>query len=139
MEILMFVSHYFSKKLTCLPLPQHRIRSKTGISLEITLNAFKCLIVSLVPLKFLLWLQHYNYLFQLGSSAISLWYQVCIFYCPLRRKRCTVLPEGKDVYIQQHIHQEDLNLCLSLYYHPKAIVELEKTQTRNCPRVLWCL
>ena len=34
---------------------QHRIRSKIGISLEIILNAFKYLIVSLVPLKFLLW------------------------------------------------------------------------------------
>ena len=33
---------------------QHKIRSKTGISLEIILNVFKCFLVSLVPLKFLL-------------------------------------------------------------------------------------
>ena len=32
----------------------HRIRSKISISLEIILNVFNCLIVSLVPLKFLL-------------------------------------------------------------------------------------
>ena len=31
---------------------QHKIKSKTGISLEITPNVFKCLIVSLVPLHF---------------------------------------------------------------------------------------
>ena len=32
---------------------QHKITSKTGISLEITLNVCKCLIVSLVLVKFL--------------------------------------------------------------------------------------
>ena len=59
------------------------------------------------------------------------WCQVCTFYCPLRKKRCTLLPEGKDVHIQQHIHQRDLNLFLPLYYYGKVIVELEKTQIRN--------
>ena len=32
---------------------QRKLRSETSISLEITLNVFKCFIVSLVPLKFL--------------------------------------------------------------------------------------
>ena len=57
--------------------------------------------------------------------------QMCTFYCPLRKKRCTLLPEGTDVPIQQYIYQKDLNLCLSLYCYGKVIVELEKTQTRN--------
>ena len=29
--------------------------------------------------------------------------QMCTFYCPLRKNRCTVLPEGTDVHIWQHI------------------------------------
>ena len=61
-----------------------------------------------------------------------LWCQVCTFYCPLRKKRCTLLLlEGKDIHIQQYIHQEDFKLCLPLYYHGKVIPELEKAQTRN--------
>ena len=44
----------------------------------------------------------------------------------------TFLPEVTDVHIKQHSHQKDLNLCLSLHYYLKVIVELEKkTQTRN--------
>ena len=39
--------------------------------------------------------------------------------------------DGTDVHIQQHIHQKDLILCLPLYYHPKVIAEVEKTQARN--------
>ena len=60
-------------------------------------------------------------------SVNLLWWQLCTFYCPLRR--CTLFPKGKDVHIQQHIHQKDLKLCLPLYH--KVISELEKTQTRN--------
>ena len=53
----------------CRQLKQHqrKIRSKTDISLEITLNIFKCLISSLVPIKFLRWQQHYFYLLWLAS------------------------------------------------------------------------
>ena len=36
----------------------------------------------------------------------------CIFYCFPRKKRCTFLPEGTDIHIQQHNHQKDLNPCL---------------------------
>ena len=52
------------------------------------------------------------------------WCQVCTFYCPFRKKWCTVLPEGTDKHIQQHIHQKDLNLCLPLYYYGKVIILL---------------
>ena len=47
----------------------------------------------------------------------------------------TLLPEVTDVHIKQHNHQKDLNLCLSLYYYRKVIVELEKKNTNkefNC-------
>ena len=67
-----------------------------------------------------------------------LWCQVFRFYCTLRKNItfysvhvAVALPEGKDVHIQQHIHQKDLNLCLTLYCYGKVIVELEKTRTRN--------
>ena len=59
-------------------------------------------------------------------SVNLLWCQECTFCCPLRKKRCTLLPEATDVHIQQQIHQKDLNLCLPLYYYGKVIVELEK-------------
>ena len=67
-------------------------------------------------------------------SVNLLWCQVCTFYCPLRIKRCTLLPKGTDVHIKQRIHQKDLNLCLPLYYYGKVIVELEKNANMefNC-------
>ena len=68
MKIVLFTS-YFSKNLAIprvcknfseyicgkLKYHQHRIRNKTSISLEIILNVFKCLTISLAPLQFLLW------------------------------------------------------------------------------------
>ena len=108
-EILRNFSEYIRKQLK---YHQHRIRSKTGISLKIVLNVLKCLIVSLVPLKFLLWQQRRFYLFLLVSSVNLLWCQVCTFYCPLRKMRFIILPKGTNVHIQQHIHQKYLNLCL---------------------------
>ena len=112
---------------------QHKIKSKIGISLEIALNVFKCLIVSLFPIKFLIWQQHHFCLFQLPScfSVNLLW---CTFYCVPRKKRCTLPSEGTDVHIQQYNHQKDLNLCLSLYYFGRVIVELEKNTNKdfNC-------
>ena len=74
--------------------------------------------------KFLLWQQHHFCLFQLASSVNLLWCQVCTFHCPLRKKR-HILPEDTDVHIQLHIYQKYLNLCLTLYYYAKVIVELE--------------
>ena len=53
-------------------------------------------------------------------SVNLLWCQECTFCCPIRKKRCILLPEATDV------HQKDLNLCLPLYYYGKVIVELEK-------------
>ena len=46
-----------------------------------------------------------------------------------------LFPEGTDIHIQQHNHQKDLNLCLSLYYYGKIIVvELENNTNKefNC-------
>ena len=43
----------------------------------------------------------------------------------------TLLPEVTDVHIKQHSHQKDLNLCLSLHYYLKVIVELEKKKNTN--------
>ena len=43
----------------------------------------------------------------------------------------TILPESTDVHIQQHIHQKDLNLCLTWYGYDKVINEFEKTQNKE--------
>ena len=108
--------------------------SKPGISLKVTLNIFKCLIPSSTKI---LTMATSPFLFIFVGvlcvclSVNLLWCQLCKFYCPLRKKRFTLLPEGTDVHIQQYIHQKDLNLCVPRYYHDKVIVELEKTQTRN--------
>ena len=64
-------------------------------------------------------------------SVNLLWCQLCTFYCPFRKKRYTLISKGKDVHIQQHIRQKDLNLCLPLYYYGKVTVEVEKTQAKN--------
>ena len=64
-------------------------------------------------------------------SVNFLWCQGCKFYCHLRKTRCTLLPEGTDIQIQQHIQQKDLNLCLPLYYYGKVIVELEKNTNKE--------
>ena len=52
-------------------------------------------------------------------------------YYPLGKKRHNILPEGTDVHIQQHIHQKDLNLFLTLYYYGKVYVELEKNTNKE--------
>ena len=66
------------------------------------------------------------------QSVNLLWCQECTFYCPLRKKRRGALfHEGTDAHIHEHIHQQDLKLCLPLYYYSKVIVELEKTHTSN--------
>ena len=131
MKLVLFISYYFSKKkLTCVSLCHKdlkkyflmKVNMKFPIHPQTTkisstqakknyLNVFKCLIVSLVPLKFLLWQQHDFCLFLLVSSMNLLWCQVCTFYCPLMKKIFIILPEGPDVHIQQHIHQKDLSLC----------------------------
>ena len=112
---------------------QHRIRNETGISLEIILNVFKFLIVSLTPLEFLLWQYGQFCLFQLAFSVNLLWCQECTFSSSLKKKRYTILPEGTDIYIQQHIHQNDLNLCLTLlYYYTKVIVEKHRQGIQMC-------
>ena len=66
-----------------------------------------------------------------------LWCQVSTFYCPLREKRYTILPEGTYVHIQQHIHQKDLNLCLASYDYSKVIDNLEINTNKefNCVMV----
>ena len=60
-------------------------------------------------------------LFQLVSSVNLLFCQMCTFYCPLRKKWCTLLPEEIDVHIWNHIHQEDWTLYLSLYQYALVI------------------
>ena len=109
------------------------IRSKSGISLEITLNIFRCLIVSLVLPKFLLWQTHHFCLFQLVPclSVNLMWFQECIFYCAPIKKRFTLLPEGTDIHIQQHSYLKDLNPCLSLNIMATSLLNWKITQTRN--------
>ena len=44
----------------------------------------------------LLWYLVRDFIFQLASSVNLLCCQMCTFYCPLREKRCPLLPEGTD-------------------------------------------
>ena len=106
--------------------------SKTGISLEITLDVCKCLIVSLVLTKFLLWQQHHFCLFQLVPClSVNLpWCQECIFYCAPRKKRYTLLPEGRYTHSAAQSSKRFKPLPVSILLW-QVIVELENTQTRN--------
>ena len=108
-----------------------KIRSKAGISLEITLNVFKCLIVSLVPLKFLYTLATAPFLFiSVGSLCVCEFAMVPVVFillCPLGRKGTLFY-----LHIQLHNHEKDLNPSLWLYYYGKVIAELENnTNNRN--------
>ena len=80
---------------------QHGIRSEIDISLEIILIFFKFLTVSIVSIKSLLQQQHKFSLLQLESSVNFLCCQMCKFYYLLRKKRCTIIPDEKDVCIWQ--------------------------------------
>ena len=92
----------------CRQLKHHqlRIRKEIFISLEIILNAFNVWQYHF-PLKSLFWLKHHFFIFQLASSVNLLCCQMCTFYSPLRKKICTLPPDGTDVHIWQHIHQKD--------------------------------
>ena len=56
-------------------------------------------------------LQQHHLCLLVTSSVYLLWCRVCTFYCDLRKKRSTLLPEGRYVHIERQIHQKDLNLC----------------------------
>ena len=108
---------------------QHKIRSRSSISLEITLSlsvsfipcSTKILTLATAPFLFIL-IGVFCKFAMVPSVHILLSYQ---------EKRYTILHKGKDVHNQQHIHRKDLNLCLPLYCYGKVTVKLEKTQTRN--------
>ena len=104
------------------------MRSKTDVSLEITLNVFKYLTVSLVPLKFLYTLVIATFLFILVGT-LSLCEFAMVTGAFILAIHFTVLPGRKGtlffLHIQLHNHQKDLNPCLLLYYYGKVIFDLE--------------
>ena len=83
---------------------QLRIKSEIGILLEIIRHAFKCLTVPLSTEILILTIALLSFI-----SLSILWtcYAVrCVtFYCSLRKKTSTLLPEGTDVHIWKHIYQ----------------------------------
>ena len=120
MKLVVFISYYTSKKLICVllchkNLKKHllmKVNLKNFIWIHLQTSetyVFSCLIVLLVPLKFLLWHYQHFYLFHLAFSVSLLWCQVFTFYCLHRKKRkerYTILPEGIDLHIQQNIHKK---------------------------------
>ena len=114
---------------------QHRKRSKTDISLVIILNVFKCLKVSLVPLKFFF-----------GNSTIfiyfswdSLW--ICYggryvhFIVPSQRRDTILLDVQRCTHSAANTSKY-LNLRLTSYYYAKVTDGLEKTNKEfSCAKV----
>ena len=49
--------------------------------------------------------------------------QECTFFCPLKKKRCTLLPEDADVHIQMYL--------LHYIVMARQLLNWRKTQTRN--------
>ena len=92
-ESLKKLSEYACKQLKYYQL---RIRSEIGYSLEIVLNDFKCLTVSLPTEILILAIVP----LMLASSVNLLCCQICTLLSPL-------LPEGTDAHIWKHIHQKD--------------------------------
>ena len=82
------------------------MRTEIGISLEIILYAFKCLAESLSAQIFVLAWAPTSLISDKILCEFTILPDVYI-YCPLRKRRCALLPEGTDVHIWQHIHQKD--------------------------------
>lgn len=100
---------------------ENRIKREFGISLEIILNVFNGLTASLVQLKSLL-LQYRQFcLFQLAYSMNLVCSQMCTFFCPLWKRRFSLLPAGTHIHIWQHIQQKDSTFCLPLHSYALAI------------------
>ena len=97
-------------------------------------------IVSFVPLNFLL-CNGTIFFILVGVLVNLLWCSVSTFYCPLRKKRCTLLPEGtesthsavhssKRTFVCHYItmlrlllnwkkHKQGIQLCYSTYNQTK--------------------
>ena len=111
--------NYFSEYIfRQLKWHQHKIRSKTDISSEITVNVCK---YSLPSFNKTLTLTTAPFLVPSLSANLP-WCQECIFYCGPRKKRYTLPPEGTDIHIQQHNHRKDLNPCLSLIIMTRSLL-----------------
>ena len=106
---------------------QHKIRSKTGICLEITLNVFKCLTVSLVPVKYLLWQQHHFCLFWLVSCIFIrlLWCQKCMFYCAPGRRGTLFFLKGTNSAGKSLQRFKSFSVIMAFYYG-KALLNWKK-------------
>ena len=77
-------SEYFFRQLK---QHQHKIRSKTGISLEITLNVCKCLIVSLVLIN--------SYFGETTIFVYFSWCTVCLSICHGTKRAYYTVPPGR--------------------------------------------
>ena len=80
---------------------QHKKRNETDILLEIISNLFKCLTISLVPLKSLLNQKHQLNLFQLTFSVNSLCWQIGKTYSSLRNRRSIIFYLRGQMYTSE--------------------------------------
>ena len=131
---LKHLSEYICRQLK---YHQHRIRSETGMSLEIILDVFKWPIVSLVPLKILILAIAPHFFILVGILCeFTIVLGVYILLPQKDKVQIFLRAQMYTLHVQQYIHQKDLNLCLPLYYYAKVIVELEKNKEFNCVVVL---
>ena len=108
--------------------------SKTAILLEVILNISKYIVVSLVPLKFLLWQQHRSSLFLLASSGNLPYCQVCTFYCPFRKKRCS----GKRGAQEKEVYSSSWGCrCIHSAAHSSKRFKPLSTITWLCQSYCW--
>ena len=117
----------------CRQLQQHqyKIRSKTGISLKITLNVFKCLIVFLVSVKLLIWQQHFS-LFQLVYSVceFAMMPGVHILLSPHEKKQ-EVHSSSWRAQISSIFIKKTLTFVCHYIIMARSLLNWKKIQTRN--------
>ena len=92
---------------------QVRIKSQTGNSLEIILNSFKYLTVSLYTEIFILAIASLSFTLVGIFCELAMLPDVYSLLTP-RKKSCIILHKGTDVHIWKHIHQKYWTLYLSL-------------------------
>ena len=110
---------------------QHKKRNETDILLEIISNLFKCLTISLVPLKSLLNQKHQLNLFQLTFSVNSLCWQIGKTYSPLRNSRCIIFYLRGQMYTSESTFIRNIGpffviilLCLDTTSKKKAKINV---------------
>ena len=124
--LLMKIRNFCEYSRRQLKYHQHRIKSKISISSKIILNVLKCLIVSLVPLKFLLWQKHHFCLFFWRHLWICYGARCVHFIVPSGRRGSLFFLKTQMYTFSSTFIKKIWNLCLHYVTMPRLLLNWKK-------------